>query len=248
MKAFFPLWRRELAAYFLSPIAYVVLIFFLVVMGFSFWLLVSVLIQGAAGATVMKELVGSICFWLAILIVVPVLTMRLLAEELRSGTIETLMTAPVTDTEVVLAKYAGALTFYVAMWAPTAAYAFVMKRFSPLTAPMDFGPMLGGYLGALLVGAFFIAIGLFCSALTRNQIIAAIAAFALICVVFFVGVIPYVTRNPAVRDFTMYYSSVAHMLDFSRGVLDTRPVVFYLSGAAMMLLITIKVVEARKWR
>ena len=248
MKTFLILWRKELAAYFLSPIAYVVMIFFLIVMGFSFWLLASVLAQGAAGLSVMSELFGSIFFWITLLVVVPVITMRLLAEEQRAGTIETLMTAPVRDAEVVLGKYAGALSFFVVMWLPTSAYAFVLKAFEPLAAPIDLGPMLGGYLGAFLVGAFYISIGVFTSALTRNQIVAAIMCFALICVAFFTGFLPYISRSETLRAAGEYVSSVGYMLEFSRGIIDTRPIVFHLTGTAFMLFAAVKVVESRKWK
>lgn len=249
MRTFSTLWRKELAAYFLSPIAYVVMIFFLVVMGFSFWLLANVLVQGqVAGTTIMKDLFGSIFFWLALLTMVPVLTMRLFAEEKRSGTIETLMTAPVTDPEVVLAKYLGALAFYVIMWLPTAVYIVVLRGFSPLLAPMDPGPMLGGYLGAFLVGAMYLAVGLFCSALTSNQIVAAITSFAVICVAFLSGFITFLARDEFLRDAAAYVSSVAHMLDFSRGVVDSRALVFYVSVTVFMLFATVKAVESRKWK
>ncbi|MFH0954101.1 MAG: ABC transporter permease [Verrucomicrobiota bacterium] len=249
MRTFLTLWRRELAAYFLSPIAYVVMIFFLVVMGFSFWLLVNALVQGeASGATIMNDLFASIFFWLPMLTVVPVLTMRLFAEEKRSGTIEPLMTAPVTDPAVVLAKYAGALTFFVILWIPTLFYALVLRGFSPLSAPMDLGPMLGGYAGAFLVGAMYLSVGLFCSSLTSNQIVAAITCFAMICVAFLSGFITFIARSDSVRDATAYISSVAHMRDFSRGAVDTRAVVFYVTVALFMLFATVKVVESRKWK
>jgi ABC-2 type transport system permease protein len=248
MKSFFTLCRKELASYFLSPIAYVMMMFFLLVMGVSFSLLVSVMSSGPAGVMMMKELFSSIFFWIAMLIVVPVLTMRLFAEEKRAGTIETLMTAPVTDTAVVLAKYAGAMTFFLILWLPTASYAFILKAFSPPAAPVDLGPMLGGYVGAFLVGAMYIAIGLFCSSMTNNQIVAAIMCFAMICVAFFAGFIPYITRSELLRNFGGYVSSISHMLDFSRGAVDTRPVVLYLTVSALMLFATIKVIESRKWK
>ena len=248
MRTFFTLWRKELSSYFLSPIAYVVMMFFLVVMGVSFSLLVSVMASGPSGVAVMKELFSSIFFWLAMLIVVPVLTMRLFAEEKRSGTIETLMTAPVTDTAVVLAKYAGAMTFFVILWLPTASYAYILKAFSPLTAPVDLGPMLGGYLGAFLVGAMYISIGLFCSSVTNNQIVSAIMCFALTCVAFFAGFAPYITRSDLLRVVGGYISSISHMLDFSRGAVDSRPIVLALSVSALMLFTTIKVIESRKWK
>ena len=247
MSAFFTLWRREIAAYFLSPIAYVMMMFFLVIMGFSFWLLANVLAGGVEGVPLMRELFDSFFFWITTLTLMPVLTMRLFAEEKRSGTIEMLMTAPVSDTAVVLAKYLGAVSFYVAIWAPTALYVVILRAFSAGT-PLDLGPIGASYLGALLIGAFYLAIGLFCSAMTRNQIVAAIVCFALLCVLFFGGFIAFISRVETVREVANYFCSLAHMREFARGAVDTRPVVFYLSGAALMLFATVKLVEARKWK
>ena len=248
MRAFFTMWRRELNGYFLSPIAYVVTIFFLVVMGFSFWMLASVLSHGSAGVTVMNELFGSFFFWLTMLTVAPLLTMRLIAEEKRSGTIETLMTAPVSETAVVLSKFAGVCTFFIVMWLPTFAYAWVLQRFSSVMAPIDLGPMLGGYLGAFLVGAAYLALGLLCSALTTNQIVAAIVSFAMSCVAFFTGFLAFLGQDERMRAAGGYVSSVSHMLDFSRGSIDSRPVVLYVSATVFLLFVTIKVLEARRWK
>jgi len=248
MRSFFTLWRKEIASYFLSPIAYIMIMFFLVIIGFSFWLLVSVLAQGAASASIMNELFGSIFFWITMLIVVPLLTMRLFAEEKRSGTIETLMTAPISDASVVLAKYTGALSFFMVMWFPTVFYVYVLRRFSPLTAPIDFGPMLSGYIGTFLIGAFYISVGLFCSSLTRNQIVAAIICFALLNLAFFSGFITYLARDEFIREWSAYISSVEHMREFARGVVDSRPFVLYLTATAVMLFATVKVVESRKWK
>lgn len=248
MSAFLTLWRKELTGYFLSPIAYIVMIFFLVVMGSIFSLLVSALAEAPGGITVMNVLFGSPFYWMTMLVLVPVLTMRLFAEEKKAGTIETLMTAPVTDTAIVLAKYAGALSFYAFMWAPTAAYVFILSHFSSEMAPLDPGLLAGGYLGALLVGMFYIAIGLLCSALTSNQIVAAIITFAVMFVLFLAGLLDYIARGEAVQAFSAHVSSYAHMLEFSRGTIDTRPLVYYLSGTALMLFSTVKIVEARAWK
>jgi len=248
MGVFFTLWRKELGAYFLSPIAYVVTIFFLVITGFSFWLLATVLAEGPGGVTVLQALFDSLFFWIGLLIVVPVITMRAFAEEKRSGTIEVLMTAPVRDSSVVLAKFAGAVTFYGLMWLPTVAYAFVLRHFSPLTAPVDFGPLLGGYLGAALVGTLYISVGLFASACTSNQIIAAITGFALFGVYFFGGLFAYVAKSDQVKDIATYLAAMVHMSDFARGLIDSRPIVLYLSITAFMLFLTVKVVESRKWK
>jgi len=248
VKTFLTLWKKELAAYFLSPLAYVVMIFFLVVFGFSFWILVNVLVEGPAGTSVMRELFGSLFFWITLLVAAPVLTMRLFTEEKTSGTLETLMTAPVTDAEVVLAKYFGALGFYLVLWLPTAGYAVVLRAFSPLSAPVDLGPMMSGYLGAGLVGAFYLSVGVFCSSVSTNQIMAAITCFAGIGVAFFAGFFAYLARQEATRDAFVYVSSVAHMLDFARGIVDTRPLVLYVTLTAFMLFATVKVIESRRWK
>lgn len=248
MSGFLTLWRKELNAYFLSPVAYVVTIFFLVVMGAIFSLLVSVLADGPTGVTLMNLLFGSPFFWMTMLVVMPILTMRLLAEEKRNGTIETLMTAPISDAVVVLAKYAGALSFYALMWLPTTLYLLILRHFSSDMAPIDFGPLAGGYLGALLVGMFYIAIGLFCSALTSNQIVSAIISFAAMIGLFMFGLLDFVTHSDLLKSIGECVSSYQHMLDFSRGAVDTRPVVFYLSGTVLMLFATVKVVESRNWK
>lgn len=248
MSGFLTLWRKELTGYFLSPIAYIVTIFFLVVMGSIFSLLVSVLAEGPAGVTVMNLLFGSPFYWMTMLVLVPVLTMRLFAEEKKSGTIETLMTAPVTDTAVVLAKFAGALGFYAFMWLPTLVYLFILHHYSAAMAPLDPGPLAGGYLGALLTGMYYLSIGLLCSSLTSNQIVAAIITFAAMLLLFLAGLLDYVMRDDIARAISAHVSSYNHMLEFSRGAIDSRPVVYYLTGTALMLFATVKIVEARNWK
>ncbi|MBP7830238.1 MAG: ABC transporter permease [Kiritimatiellae bacterium] len=248
MKTFLTLWRKELAAYFFSPLAYVVMIFFLLVFGFSFWLLVHALVEGPGGTSVMQELFGSLFFWIVLLITTPVLTMRLFTEEKTAGTLETLMTAPVSDAAVVLAKYFGALGFYLILWVPTAAYAVILHVFSPLAASVDLGPMMGGYLGAMLVGALYLAVGVLCSALASSQIMAAIACFAAIGLSFFVGFFAYLARTEAARDAFGYISSVSHMLDFARGVVDTRPIVLYATLTALVLFAAVRTLESRRWK
>lgn len=249
MRLWLTLWRREVLAYFLSPMAYVVMLLFLVLMGLSFWTLITILVEGPSSAGVMRVLFGeSLFFWLALLLVTPVITMRLFAEEKRQGTIETLMTAPVKDVHVVLAKYVGALTFYIVLWIPTLAYPVLLARFNPYDAPVDWGSMAATYAGVGCVGALYLAIGLFASAITRNQTVAAMTSFSIVCGLFFAGFVPYFARAPGMQEFGRYISSVMHMMEFSRGVVDTRPIVFYLLCTLFMLFLTVKAVESRKWR
>jgi len=249
MRQFLVLLKRELGSYFVSPIAYVMICFFLGVMGISFWMLIAVMAQGTRDVTVMRALFSeSIFFWIAILIAIPVVTMRLFAEEKHSGTIETLMTAPVTDAKVVLAKYFGAVLFFAAMWVPTVAYLWVMRYFSAEGAPIDAGLVASSYIGVLLMSSAFISIGVLTSALTRNQITAAITAFAAIFVLFLAGFVPYISSDPTVQNVGSYFSAVSHMIDFSYGALDTRPIILYVSLTALILFITIRAVESRRWK
>jgi len=250
MKVFFALLKRELSAYFLSPIAYVMMFFFLMVMGSYFWFLVtSVLQEGTSDISVMQLLIGeSIFFWITLMMVVPMITMRLFAEEKRSGTIETLMTAPVRDSAIVLAKYFGALLFYLILWLPTLSYIAIMRGFSAAGESIDLGTAATAYAGLLLISAACIAAGLLASSLTRNQIAAAIVTFALLFLSFLAGFTPYFVEQPLIQSGGNYVSSVKHMIDFSRGIVDSRPVVLYLSVIAFFLFTTVKVVESRTWR
>lgn len=242
------IWKREMLAYFASPLAAIVAVFFLAVTGYSFWFLASLLAGGTDNANVMNEFFGSFFYWLPMLIIPPVLTMRLLAGEKQSGTIETLLTAPVSDAQVVLGKYFGALAFFIALWIPTAAYAFVLHRFSAQSAPVDFGPLLAGYFGTLLVGALYIACGVFCSAATSNPVVAATATFALTALLFFAGLLGDSMKNEIARDLFNHISSVKHLRDLARGAVDTRPVVFHLSLAVLFLFGATRILDSRNWK
>lgn len=249
MRVFLTLLRREWLAYVYTPSMYVVVLFFLLMMGTSFAMLVNLLAEGAAAGNVVRMLIGeSLFFWLAMLMVVPMITMRQFAEERKLGTIETLLTAPVGDVAIVLAKYAAAWGYFMMMWLPTAAYAWFLARISPESAPIDLSALLTSYIGIAAMGAFFIAIGLLASALTSHQAVAAVMTFVLLCGYFFWGFTPYFGRGIWLQEFGRYTSSLMHMLEFSRGVLDTRPLMFYVSATAFLLYSTVKVVEAQKWR
>jgi len=249
MNVFLTLWRRELAATFLSPIAYVVSMFFLLVTGFNFYILADLMGSERVSITdVMGQVFGSVLFfWPTFLVLVSALTMRVFAEENRSGTIESLMTAPVTEWAVVLAKFFGVMTSFVFIWLPTVAYAFILEGFSEESVPLDVGPMIGGYVGTALLGMFYTSIGVLASALSRNQIVSAIGCFGLSCLAFFFGFLHYGNPPGFLREISLYGSSVLRQLDFSRGLLDTRPIVLYLSGTLFMLFTTVRVLEARRW-
>lgn len=250
MSTFLTLLKREIRAYFYSPIAYVVLCFFLLLTGFTFYAAVALLQRGSTEVTVVEAFFNTVLFWYGFVLIFPLITMRVFAEEFKMGTIETLMTAPVRDAQVVLAKFFGALGFYVLLWVPSLAYFYLFEVITKTRAAQVAGAYWGSYLLLLLLGMFYISIGCLASALTRNQIIAAVVSFCSITLLFFGGLLSLIIVNvtPLLRDLVGYFSAIEHMGQFSKGVIDTRPVVFYLSMTLFVLVLTYHVFQARKWK
>jgi ABC-2 type transport system permease protein len=236
---------RELRAYFVSPLAYVVLFFLLLLDGVVFSVIVTYLADPRQPAgRPFDFFFGGFPFWLIVLFAVPVITMRLLAEERKSGSIEVLMTAPISEGQVVAGKFLAALAFWVVLWLPTALYAVILERFGDV----DWGTLGAGYLGILLLGAFFLSIGIMASALTRNQIVAAVAAFSLSLLVFLIGFVIDLVDQPALQELTGYVSVIDHMDELRRGIVDTRRLVYYLTGTFFFLFVAARALEDRKWR
>lgn len=237
---------RELKAYFYSPMAYVILSCFLFVNGIGFVTLVSYLNEApsAPGAPLQFFFGGTILFWLALGFVGPVLPMRLLSEERRSGTIEVLMTSPITEGQVVLGKYLAALTFYLFLWFPTVAYALIIAHYSEV----DWGPVAASYLGVLGVGGLFLSVGLFASAMSRNQIVSAILGFALVFMLWIFGLLEFLVNDATLKEILGYLNLLQHMEDFARGIVDTRRLVYYLTAIAFFLFLSSRALEAKKWR
>lgn len=250
MRRFLILWGREVAAFFRSPLAYVVLCFYLVLTGFNFHAGVSALNMQTTSVTVVEAFFNTVYFWFPFVLVFPLITMRLFSEEYKMGTIEPLMTAPVRDLQVVLAKYFGALFFYIILWAPSLLYFVVFQWQTRFQAAEAAGAYLGAYTMLLLIGMFYLAIGCLASALTRNQIIAAVISFVAISAMFFIGLATYfmLTVSPLLRDLTAYFSAIEHMMEYSRGLFDTRPLVWYSSMTVFVLYLTFQVFQSRKWR
>lgn len=231
--------RREISSYFSSPIAYVALFIFLLVTGFLFQRDFDPG-QPAGLRNLFDKMVWVLVF------VLPVLCMGLLAQEWATGTVETLFTAPVDETDVVVGKWLGAFGFYLLLLLPTLIYVVLLRMYSQL----DFGPIFTGYLGLLLVGAMFLAIGLFCSSLTRSQVIAAVSAVAIL---FVITIAPYLLQAnlselPAFwRGFTEW-GVHSKYVDFSKGVIDSGHLVFFVVITAVFLFLTVKVLESRRWK
>jgi gliding motility-associated transport system permease protein len=249
MQAYCTLTRRELAGYFYSLTGYVIIAAAMFLMGLS---MVSLLnnLQGEPTPVPMTELFyNTWLFWIIVLPATPVITMRLFALEKFSGTYETLMTTPVSDIEVVAAKFTAALVFYMVMWLPLLGCIFILRHYTSDPAAIDAGAVGCTYLGIVLLGCLFIALGCFASALTRNQVTAAIISlvinFSLFLLSFLAAPLPTADwKSQALSLFGL----PDQMHDFARGVVDTRPVVLYLSLAFCFLFLTLRVVESRRWK
>jgi ABC-2 type transport system permease protein len=244
-----PLMRRELNAFFCSPIAYVVGTVFLFFFGLFYFL--GLVNPGGAEASLSGPM-GTLTFFL-MPIIAPVLTMRLLAEEKRSGTIEVLMTAPVRDWEVVVAKFLAALTAFLVMLVPTLVHVlalyFVSER-GPASAPL-----IGSYLGMTFTAALFLSLGILASALSRDQIVAAIMGFAFSFGVFLMSVLEYLaqvfgwfTDNESARKLLENISYFRHFEGFGKGLIDSRGIIYFLSLIVFVLFLAVRAVESRKWR
>ncbi len=239
--------RRELIAYFSSPLAYIVLTAFLLMQGYIFSIIVSYLNNPMTQAMTPLRLFfgGTVFFWLFLLFVVPVITMRLVAEERRSGTIEVLLTSPVTESQVIAGKFLAALVFYIVLWLPTALYVVILKRHSEI----DLLPVAAGYLGVLLIGFLFLGVGTFASTLTNNQLVAAIMAFAAMILLFSIGLVEQLmVSSSALREALAHANLWTHMDDYAKGIVDTRHVAYELSVGLLFLFLASRSLEVKKWR
>lgn len=248
--AFGTLLGRELRSTFYAPIAYVVLFFFLIAFGATFYTGVSFLNMGANEVTVVEATFNTVLFWFAFILVFPLITMRTYADEFRMGTFEMVTTAPVRDWQVVLAKFFGAFSFYLTLWTLSAVHLFLFEKIAGREAALGWGAFFGSYLLLALIGAFYISIGCLASAMCREQINAAIICFAAIFLAFVAGLLSFILQvtAPVVRDFISYVSPLEHMADFSRGLIDSRPIIWYLSMTVFVLFINFQVFQRRKWR
>lgn len=230
--------RRELSSFFFSPIAYVAMGLFLLAAGFSFW------DDFQPGQPAVMRTIFERMVWLLVGII-PILCMGLLSQEWATGTIETLMTAPIGETEVVLGKFFGSLAFYFFLLAPTLLYVVLLRIYST----PDYGPIFAGYLGLMLVGALFIAIALFCSSLTRSQVVAAVSAAAILLLT---TIVPwYASSRATLSGFWRKAADqgvFSRYADFSKGKLDTGNLIFFVAATAVFLFLTVKVLESRRWK
>jgi len=231
--------KRELTAYFLSPMAYIILTVFVLVPGYIFYEF-TISRWRVADMTVVIHFMS----WV-LLFISPMLTMRLFADEFESGTIETLMTAPVTTLEVVVSKYLASLFFLLVTLVPTFIYAIVMFAIGD----PDPGPIVSSYLGLYLLGAYFLAVGMAASACVRTQVSAAVITIVLLLLLQILGII---VPQDAVDPFSKalrYASYWNHFIGvFTKGIIDTRDVVYFVSTSLFCVFLTTVIVTVRRWR
>ena len=234
---------------FISPIAWIVLAGCALIVGAGFSAILNALLERSErGVSVLYLTINSFIFWFTVLIQAPLISMRAFSEEYKMGTIEMLLTAPVREWEVVLAKFASVFSFYLVLWIPAALNVVWLYTFSDQKFDLTWPVVLLSFAMVSLLGMFYVSICLFASSLTKNQIVAAIVGFALVFLIFCVGLFGSFAPSDASQEVVRYFAGLQHMDTFARGVFDSRPVVFYLSGTAFFLFLTQRVLEARRLR
>jgi len=259
MRGLVAIYRKEMQHYLVSPIAYVVAGVFLVLTGFFFYQFVVIFAQRAMEAAMQSRfgtppgmdvpglvlrnffgLIGTVVLFIA-----PMLTMGAYTEEKKRGTMELLMTSPLRDTDIALGKFFATLTMFKLMLLPTLLYQVVLFLVSDPRPPWKL--LLGGYLGVILLGGTLIALGLFISSLTENQIVAAIVTFGLFLLLWVLDV-GVRGSTSMVGEVLQYLSIIRHYDDFTRGIIDTSSVVYYVSATALGVFLTLRAIDSMRWR
>lgn len=248
--------NKELRSYFTSPIAYIVIGLFAALYGFFFWAILQYFVaqsmqmgqfgmQGPQSVNVNQQLIRPLVQNVTILVLflMPMVTMRTYSEEKRSGTIELLLTSPLSDFQIIMGKFLGAMALYCIMLAVTLIHMAILFYFGH----PEWKPIVTSYIGLLLLGGCFISLGLFISSLTKNQIVAGMVTFA---VFLFLWIITWIGSfsGPTVDKLTTYLSIIDHLDDFGKGVIDTTHVIYYLSFITFGLFLTAKSVDSERWR
>ena len=247
--------HKELKSYFSTPIAYVVIGFFALLFGYFFYAMLVIFNQqsaqfgGAEGGAVdiNQQLIRPLFLNASVILlfVLPLITMRTYSEEKRSGTIELLLTSPVTDVEIILGKFLGAMALYAAMLAITVIHMLLL--FSYANPKPEWTVPVIGYVGLLLMGGCFISVGLLISSLTKNQIVSGMVTFAVFLLLWVINWIASFT-GPTTQSVLNYLSITDHFDDFTRGILDTKHFIYYFSVMSFGLFLTARSVDTERWK
>ncbi|HWC61229.1 MAG TPA: ABC transporter permease [Verrucomicrobiae bacterium] len=250
MRAYLTLTRRELASFFLSITGYVIISGLALLVGLDFITLLNGIGTEPISMPITQVFFNNLFLWVIIVLTAPVITMRLFALEKSTGTFETLTTTPVGDVQIVAAKFTAAVTFFVVMWLPTLAYMFIVEHFANQPGALDKGTLCSMYLGLFLAGSLILAIGCFASALTKSQVVAGmltlVAGIALL-------MLNWLAQNTSATghwqgQVLVFFNLTQQMIDFTRGIVDTRVIVFYVSTSFFFLFLTLRVIESRRWK
>lgn len=251
MRSLYAIYRKEMGHYFVSPVAYVVVSLFLILTAYFFNLyLRDVVEQGMAmpsefdaPSQLFRAFLGLVA--LLVLFFMPLMTMGLFAEERKRGTMELLMTSPIRESDIVLGKFFASLTLFAVMLLPTALYVLFVYLHSDPAAPLRV--LFAGYLGVLLFGGCLLALGSFISSLTENQIVAAPLTFGVFLLLW---AIDFGSRSAstAIGQTVQYLSVINHYEDFTRGIIDTAGVVYYLSFTVFFIFLTVRSIDSLRWR
>ena len=247
--------HKELKSYFSTPIAYIVIGFFALLFGYFFYAMLVIFNQqsaqfgGAEGGAVdiNQQLIRPLFLNASVILlfVLPLITMRTYSEEKRSGTIELLLTSPVTDVEIILGKFLGAMALYAAMLAITVIHMLLL--FSYANPKPEWTVPVIGYVGLLLMGGCFISVGLLISSLTKNQIVSGMVTFAVFLLLWVINWIASFT-GPTTQSVLNYLSITDHFDDFTRGILDTKHFIYYFSVMSFGLFLTARSVDTERWK
>jgi ABC-2 type transport system permease protein len=247
MRGFWPIFKRELFSLFVTPTAWILIVVFLVIQGFHFYGLCVHFAENAELSVdegpVQAFFGESILFYLPLVLLCPGMTMRLFAEERRLGTIESLLTAPVATAGVVLGKFAAALVTYAVMWLPTVLYIVIMRH----AGEIDWHVVGTSYLGVLLVGAGYLAIGTLMSTMTQSQLVAIVLSTLVILGLFMVGIGEFIFDPGPLHDFCAYVSVWGQMGELAKGIVDLRRLVLDVTLVAVPLFVAVRAVDAWRW-
>lgn len=256
MKNIWTIAQKELRTYFYSPVAYVVLFIFLLIIGFFYanvigrvsqYSMQMIRFQGGEPQIRITDMIFRSVFSdmiIVLLLLMPLLTMRLLTEERKMKTAELLMTSPVTVTEIILGKFAGAFLLYSLMLGLTFYMPVLLMNVTTITLK----PVAANYLGLLLAGGVFLAWGLFASSVTENQIVAAVIGFGMLLTLWIIGFMSQALAGTPMGDFLNYISLITHFENFNKGLIDSSDIVYSLGMIALGLFLTNRVLDSQRWR
>ncbi len=249
MKIFSCLLKKELRSLFYSPLAYIILFIFWILSGLNFYWLLTQIADGERVMVVLQLLFCGPLIIFSLPVIVSLLTMKFFAEEQKLGTLELCFTIPISKLTLVLSKYISAFIFYIFMWLPYIVYLIILNSLylsSGITI-FNLGLLFSGFIGIILIGLFYISIGLLMSSLTSNQVVAAVSSFGTLFIILLVFMFMGINNdNQSMKVIGKYFSTFHHLFDFSRGIIDSKIIIYYLSFSLWSIFITLNILNWKR--